>query len=108
MKSKKQYYINIRDYQGGSWAMGCIDTIKDWKTRAMEWADSDENWGLYNELKRHKLDEELIDIINEIWDINIVKFCKDNKYKILEGYGIEENGTSNLYWLVDSMLDILD
>lgn len=30
----KKYYINVNDFQGGSWAMGCIDTIKEWQKRA--------------------------------------------------------------------------
>lgn len=102
MKNKKQYYINIRDYQGGTWAMGCVDTIKEWKNRALEWCDSDENWELYKAIKNHKLDTELLDIISEYWDIKIVEFSKDNINEILDNYGTEE-----YYWLLDSVLDII-
>ena len=27
----KKYYVNVKDYQCGQWAMGVIRTIKEWK-----------------------------------------------------------------------------
>jgi hypothetical protein len=95
----KKYYINIDDYQGGNWAMGSIDTIKNWKQRALEWCDSDENWELYKYIKRHKLDTDLIKIINDYWDINIVEFNYENIQKILDNYDRE-----NYYWLLQDII----
>lgn len=95
----KKYYINVNDYQGGSWAMGCLSTIKEWKQRALEWCDSDENWELYKAIKKHKLDNELLDIINDYWSINIVEFNKENQDKIIENYGI-----GDYQWLIRDIL----
>lgn len=96
----KKYYINVNDYQGGSWAMGCLHTIKEWKQRALEWCDTDENWELYKYIKKHKLNTELLDIISEYWSINIVEFNYDNLDKILDNYGRYE-----YYWLLQDIID---
>ena len=99
---KNKYYINVRDYQGGSWAMGLLMTLKQWKILALQWCDSDGNEELYDEIKKHELNDELLDIINEIWTIEIVEFNKENINKILDNYGVNE-----YYWLLDSVLDII-
>ena len=98
-----KYYVNIHDFQGGSWAMGCVETIKGWKERALEWCDSDENWELYKDIKKHKLDTDLLDIISDIWSIEIIEFNKENIEKILENYGKEE-----YYWMLYDFTDILE
>ena len=99
----KKLYININDYQGGSWAMGQLGTIKDWQKIALEWCDSDENWGLYDEIKNHKLNEELLKIINEIWTIEIVEFNRENLDKILDNYSRNE-----YYWLLQDIMERLE
>lgn len=81
-----KYYVNIKDYQGGSWAKGCIHTIKGWQERALEWCDSDENWEMYDFLERHELDEQLLDCISDIWSIDIVPFNYDNIRSIIDNY----------------------
>lgn len=96
----KKYYINVNDFQGGSWAMGCIDTIKDWQKRALEWCDSDENWEMYKYLKKHKLDNELLEIISDYWSIEIVEFNYDNIEKIIDNYNKED-----YKWLLEDILD---
>ena len=76
----KKLYININDYQGGTWAIGCCQTLKEWREHAMTWADSDENWGIYNMLKYYKIkNKDLIDFINEYWEIEIVEYKEEYK-----------------------------
>ena len=99
----KKYYINVNDYQGGSWAFGIVGTISKWKKIALEWCDADENWELYKEIKQHKLDNELLDIINEIWSINIVELNEENISKIMETYT-----TRDYYYLIGDMLEIIN
>ena len=96
----KKYYINVADYQGGTWAMGCLETISGWKNRALEWCDSDGNIELYRLIKKHKLDTELLDIINDIWTIEIVEFNVDNINKILETYSEKE-----YYYLLQDIME---
>lgn len=79
-------YINIKDYQGGTWAMGIIEPLNYWKKIALQWSDSDGNIGIYNMIKKHKLDAELIKIINDIWSIELVEFNLENKNIIVESY----------------------
>jgi hypothetical protein len=100
-----KYYINVRDYQGGSWAMGCLNTIKEWQEVALEWCDSDENWEMYDYIKKHELNEKLIGLINDVWSINIVPFNKDNIEDILDCY---TNSRYDLNWLFTYIMDILE
>ena len=99
----KKYYINVADYQGGSWAMGLLNTISDWKKLALVWCDSDDNIELYRLIKKHKLDTELLDLISEIWSIEIVEFNQDNLNKILESYTDKE-----YYWLLIDIMEIME
>lgn len=98
----KKYYINVNDFQGGSWAFGCVKTLSGWKKIALEWCDADENWELYRIIKTHKLDNELLDIINDIWTINIVELNVENTNKIMETYT-----TRDYYYLILDMLEII-
>lgn len=86
----KKYYININDYQSGNWAMGFVDTIKGWQARAISWCESDENYELLDFIKKHKLNEKLLDLISEVWTINIVEFNYDNLDTIMENYSKED------------------
>lgn len=85
-----KYYKNVRDYQGGSWAMYC-QSIADWRKTAMCWCDSDENWELYNALKYYKIkNADLIDYINDIWSIKLVPASKELYLKYKNVYDIED------------------
>lgn len=92
-------YVNIRDYQSenaghncGGFAFGFVGTIKDWKERALEWCDSDSNIEIYNYIKKHKLNEDLLEFINDYWDIKIGELNKDNIRELEEHYGAYEFG----------------
>lgn len=85
-EGNNKYYINVADYQGGSWGMGHISTIAEWQQYALEWCDSDENWEMYDYIKNHALDKELLDIISDYWSIKIVEFSRDNYNLIEERY----------------------
>lgn len=72
-------YINVEDKQGGAWALGEVGTLRAWRDYAMNWADSDENYGTYEALKRYTIkNSDLLDYINDFWDIEIIPFDKDN------------------------------
>lgn len=73
-------YINIKDRQGGEWALGVVDTLKGWREYAIGWADSDGSYGLASALKRYSIkNHELIDYINDYWEITIVEFDENNE-----------------------------
>jgi hypothetical protein len=73
-------YINIDDYQGGTWALGETCTLKEWRELAMCWNDSDEDWGSYEALKRYEIkNSELCDYISSYWSLNIVPFDETNE-----------------------------
>lgn len=74
-----ELYININDYQGGTWALGQVGTIQDWKEIALEWCDSDESWEMYDYIEQHENNEELLGEISCHWDIEIVKFDENNE-----------------------------
>lgn len=80
----KNKYICMTDYQGGEFAVGDIATAKEWGEIAYSWAESDD-WENPSEclLKNFKNENELIDFIQEIWELEIVKIEKNNK-RILE------------------------
>lgn len=75
-------YINVNDYQGGTWALGQVGTIQDWKEIALCWCDSDESWELYDFINEHKNDVDLLKIISDYWDIEIVGFDENNREHI--------------------------
>lgn len=85
-----KYFRGVKDYQGGSWGMYC-QSIKDWRQTAMEWCDSDENWGTYNALKYYKIkNEDLIDFIEDYWEIKLVETSKELYLKYKDKYDIED------------------
>lgn len=100
-------YVNSRDYQSGNagykyggFAFGFVGTIKDWKNRALEWCDSDGNLEMYNYIKKHKLNEDLLEDINKYWDIKIVELNKDNIRELVEYYHAYDFGVLVRY-LID-------
>lgn len=72
-------YINITDYQGGSWYVGVVETIKGWKEIALDWCDTDDNEELYDYINKQKENKDLLDFISDVWSIEIVEFDKNNK-----------------------------
>ncbi len=66
-------YICIADLQGGSFAVGQVMSSDAWRAQAIEWADSDENIELINELKACP-DEEIITFISNIWELDIIEY----------------------------------
>lgn len=84
-----QQYVNLDDYQGGSWAVGLCGTAKAWALHICSWADSDGYKDDYENPKENsedisttylcplmnyfKSEEEVIENINEIWGIGIQK-----------------------------------
>lgn len=70
----KQIYVGTEDHQGGRFGVGREETELDWAITALEWGDSDEMYADEDEdffLEVFK-SGELIDWIQEIWDITIV------------------------------------
>lgn len=84
----KTKYINIGDHQGDQFAVGCYGSLKAWALKVLDWADADEYGDsiddaidgtdttqmiyVYQLLNCFK-PETLIDLINEIWQIEIIK-----------------------------------
>lgn len=74
------FYICIKDFQFGDFAVGTIANAKEWGEIAYNWALSD-NWSNPEEclLENFKNEKELISFICDIWEIEIVKIEKNNK-----------------------------
>ena len=70
-------YIGVDDRQGGSWAVGEVGTIQDWRELAQSWADSDDMEETIENLAEMP-DEDVIDYIADVWDIEIEEFDEDN------------------------------
>lgn len=81
-KMSEKLYRCIEDLQGGTFAVGCVDTAKDWLERAIDWQDSDDSWDTdenranwikyWEEEIKNGNEDKLIDYIAEVWDIVIV------------------------------------
>ena len=93
----KKYYINFEDKQGGTFGMYCCQTLKGWRDTAMEWADCDDNTGTYYALKNYKIkNSQLLDYINEFWDIDIREITNEQAQPILD---YERNSDSSCpFW----------
>lgn len=76
---ENKLYINVEDYQGGTWALGQVGTIQEWKEMALSWCDSDENWEMYDFIEKHKNNVALLDYISDYWSIKIVEFDENNQ-----------------------------
>lgn len=88
LKNKGQLYINIDDYQNSDFAIGRIGTLKQWREQAIEWLDSGNNEEMIKLLENHTIkDDELVNYINNLWEINIVKY--DDKVHYQSEYDLE-------------------
>ena len=103
-------YINIKDKQGGEFAMYRCYTAEEWGKQAYEWADSDgwehpENCLLSSFAK----EEDLINFINDMWDIEIVEERKDNEelIKYLKELYLKEFIECNSDWVIEWAKSIL-
>lgn len=69
----KKLYMCTRDLQGGSFGVGRIETASEWKKTAMSWAWQDDNTELASELWHIKNEKEIIEFIQEIWELEIIE-----------------------------------
>lgn len=90
----EKYYIVINDLQGGNFGMGRIYTIRGWKNQAIEWAESDENDLLIEELKKLPKDK-IIDYISFTWEIEFKEITKKEIEDIENYLGITDNDNQN-------------
>ena len=73
MNIKNSYYKCTDDLQGGSWCVGILETVQEWKERAIEWADSDGLTGVIKELQTITDEQDIMDYISEIWSLSFEK-----------------------------------
>ena len=64
---EKMYKV-VADLQGGTFGMYRIQSVEDWREQAIEWADSDENDFIIEELKQLPSDK-VIEYISIIWQL---------------------------------------
>ena len=82
VRDKGELYINIDDYQNSDFALGRIGTSKQWREQAIEWLDCGCSECLQNKFSSYYIkNSELIDYINNMWEIEIVKFDKNVDYE---------------------------
>ena len=87
-RDRGELYINIDDYQNSNFALGRIGTLEQWRKQAIEWLDSGYSECLQNKFSSYYIkNSELIDYINNMWEIEIVKFDKNVDYE--EEYNLE-------------------
>lgn len=87
-KNKGQLYINIDDYQNSNFAIGRIGTLKQWREQAIEWFDNGYYEDMIKLLENYTIkNDELINYINNLWEINIVKY--DDKIHYQSEYDLE-------------------
>lgn len=78
------YYIVVRDKQGGEFGMHRAYTAEEWSEQAMEWASQDgsedvDSWAL----KNYKSEHDLMCDIACVWDL---------EFKIADTEQVEEYG----------------
>jgi len=103
----KDLYVCIRDYQGGSFGMYRAFTIEEWRENALEWCDSDDNEELYNTLKTLP-QKYVIDYINDIWQIEIVKVKDETKDNIIKYIAGKSSDFSYYNMLINEAIHKLD
>jgi len=87
-RDKGELYINIDDYQNTCFAIGRIGTLKQWREQAIEWLDSGYNECLQKKFSKYYIkNKDLIQYINDMFEIEIVKFDKNIDYA--EKYDLE-------------------
>ena len=81
-KMSEKLYRCIEDLQGGTFAVGGVETAQGWLERAIDWQDADDSWDTdenrtrwikyWKEEIKNGNEDKLIDYIAEVWDIVIV------------------------------------
>ena len=66
-------YECVADYQNGDFGIGRIQTEPEWFITALEWNDSGYEDNNYETLFEYAKDHQLIDFIQDFWEIKIVK-----------------------------------
>lgn len=80
----KDLYICMYDYQTNDFSVGCYGTLRDWGEKVLDWAHADDygdstddaefdNRIYVYQLMNYFKPETLIDLINDIWQIEIIK-----------------------------------
>lgn len=82
MEEETRYYV-CKDLEGGNFAMGRDFTIEQWRGLALEWAFSDDHYGIMFELSKLPK-EQVLDYIAEFWAIQF-KACRKDKKHFREG-----------------------
>lgn len=65
---KQKLYKCVEDFQNTGWCIGEVGTVNEWRQKAIEWADSDELYGVLKELKK-MAQSKVLDFISDFWEI---------------------------------------
>lgn len=83
----KKLYICINDRQGGEFAVGRLQSAKDWALTALEWCSNDDHMSIITAWLDNAISEkDLIKSIDDIWDITIEEY---NEQKHIRKYYVE-------------------
>lgn len=105
---KQQLYICTNDFQGGNFGIGRVGTIDDWREIALSWSNTE---GL-EESVRTTPNNELIDFIQEMWEIEIEEYDRNKEYDLYcnythgNGLFFEENAKEILKVLSNAKYDL--
>lgn len=77
MEQEARYYVSA-DLQGTDFGTDRDYTLKQWRGQALEWAYTDEYYGLMKEINQTP-DEDLLGLIAEFWTLRFRKCRKDKK-----------------------------
>ena len=102
----ERLYKCTKDFQNTDFAVGEIMSAKEWGERAYDWAYSDD-WEHPEEclLENFESEQELIDFIQDFWDLEIVDWHKYiiDKLEWLESHN--KNYTKEQYWKIQELLE---
>lgn len=77
-------YICIDDYQNGDFHIGDTKTAEEWREWAMQMNDYDEFDDEMKQAIKSRQGDDLVQLIADIWQIEIVEFDKNNAEHIAE------------------------
>lgn len=66
-----ELYVCTKDYQGGTFGVGRVHTVEQWRNIAIIWAETDDNDEYADYLEDLRADR-IIDEIKETWQLEIV------------------------------------
>lgn len=107
-ENSKQLYICTNDFQGGDFGVGRVGTIDDWREIAISWSDTE---GMEDSIISTP-DNELINFIQEIWEIEIEEYDRNKEYDLYcnythgNGLFFEENAKEILKVLSNAKYDL--